>query len=322
MNTKHTQPPTVECLEDRAVPSTVVFDAGANNRMGSARTFAFSSDGAAKILGVSESNRDRDFFRFTAPADGVVSFGIVGRFARMRIQNAFGADMVDAAPGNGLRGGTIGVMAGQTYFVNLQSARDRPAAYNADLMFTSGFGVSVGQWTDVPLSQFAGLSGLTNIPLPPPLPPVTINPPGGSDSPTPTPTPPGGDTPPPTPAPEPGNQFPEAESNNSLSTANAFDFGSDKFIELQGVVGAEDTDYFTFRPAQTGTIEVSGAAGVRVELLDRNGLVLYDFGDGSDSTTTSNVGAHIDQTFFLRVTSSGEAETAYSANVTLVGLQR
>jgi Ca2+-binding RTX toxin-like protein len=120
-------------------PTGVIAEAEVNDLRILATAFALDAGGAATLTGVSDSRDDKDYFVFTAPADGVLSAVVTapnGEAARLVIADVCGDAVLATQPGDGVNAGEGRIVAGTMYFVMLRATGDAAAAYSVDLLLT------------------------------------------------------------------------------------------------------------------------------------------------------------------------------------------
>lgn len=134
--------PQLEVLEDRLLLSASFGEIEPNNRKGQATSFSFPEDGIVQLSGTSLSKSDKDFFVFTAAATGTVDVQVSydGAPAKLKVENSLGVKVFETEPNDGNNGGTMNVVAGQTYFLRLRSQQPTSSAYLVDLVFSGGGG--------------------------------------------------------------------------------------------------------------------------------------------------------------------------------------
>ncbi|MDB5350338.1 MAG: hypothetical protein JWN86_1585 [Planctomycetota bacterium] len=154
MNRKRRSFLGLERLEDRKLLSVLVAERENNNRVGRANEFAFDGDGIVQLQGVSQNRGDKDFFRFTAPATGVMNIAVRARngaFAQLEVESQGGVRLFETQPADGANSGSLSLTAGQAYFVRLRSPVNARASYAVDL-FLGGSPTSGGTGTPSPVA--------------------------------------------------------------------------------------------------------------------------------------------------------------------------
>ena len=94
------------------------------------------SDGVVQLQGTSLSDDDKDFFRFTMPADGDISFEVNstnGNFAQLQLEDRLGNDIIETEPNDGINSGSVTLRGGDTFYVRLRSKTDGPAEYQVNI---------------------------------------------------------------------------------------------------------------------------------------------------------------------------------------------
>lgn len=119
-----------------AAPADVFDEVEPNDVKGTALAFAFPLANVVRITGTSVNSDDKDFFKFTAAANGTISAHVYtedGQLANVEIESQFGADVLEIEQGDGQNSAQGQIVAGVTYFVRVRSETDGPAQYLLDL---------------------------------------------------------------------------------------------------------------------------------------------------------------------------------------------
>jgi len=122
-------------------PLGVIVESEGNDRLAQADRFVTDASGAATLQGVSESDRDDDYFVFTPDSDGLLTIDVKssnGNFAQAQVENALGNELFDTEPNDGINRGNVNVNLGQDVFIRMRSKTDGPAVYAVDLLFAEG----------------------------------------------------------------------------------------------------------------------------------------------------------------------------------------
>ncbi len=135
---------SVELLEPRALLSTIVAETEPNDRKSEADAITFdAADGAADLTGSVSSRRDRDFFAFTAAADGQVGLNIStnnGFVGKVNVETAAGVELFETEPNDGINSGVFNVVAGQRVFVRVRGQSGSTGDYTVHLSLTGDTG--------------------------------------------------------------------------------------------------------------------------------------------------------------------------------------
>lgn len=119
----------------------IIVESEVNDRMAQSDRFALDARGKATLQGTSLNDDDKDYFAFTAPADGLLSINVNspnGNVAQAQVENALGLELFDTEPNDGINNGSVEVAGGQDVFVRMRSKTDGPAEYAVDLVFAEG----------------------------------------------------------------------------------------------------------------------------------------------------------------------------------------
>jgi len=137
--------------EDDDVPPVVgdtqtgdtITEAEANNTKPTANAFVLTSGTAQTLEGTSTNHRDKDFFRFTATANGTVDVSIAsvsGPLVDLEVEGeGEEEDLLELEPDDGGSStGSFSVIAGRTYFIRLRGPDNEqaPSQYAIELTFT------------------------------------------------------------------------------------------------------------------------------------------------------------------------------------------
>jgi hypothetical protein len=117
-------------------PENAISESEPNDRKEQADAFELGADGQAQLQGIASGLRDRDFYRFTASADGTLSVSVeatAGPVPKLQVEDEFGNKMLETEPNNGLNSGGFTVTGGTTYFIRLRSPGRAAAGYLVDL---------------------------------------------------------------------------------------------------------------------------------------------------------------------------------------------
>jgi hypothetical protein len=118
-----------------AAAVTRVLESEPNDRQSAADRFSLNA-GPVRLLGTSQSDKDKDFFVFTPNRSGTVHVNVAssnGRIASLEVEDARGRTLFETEPKNGVNSGEFSVTQGVNYFIRLR-AKDRAAAgYLVDL---------------------------------------------------------------------------------------------------------------------------------------------------------------------------------------------
>ena len=121
-----------------------------NDRKSRANPFDLIPDGVIQLQGTSASDRDRDFFVFTMPADGDVTFEVLSpnnEFAQLQIEDRFGNDIVESDPNDGVNIGSVTLRGGDTFFLRMRAKDSAPAQYEVNIGLTAPTGAVIGEDT-------------------------------------------------------------------------------------------------------------------------------------------------------------------------------
>jgi hypothetical protein len=139
---------TVESLERRELLSTLVAETEPNDRKSAADEITFDVvDGAADLTGSIAMRRDRDFFAFTAAADGPVGLNLTpsnGFVGKVNVESAAGVELFETEPNDGVNSGFFNVVAGQRIFIRVRGQSGSTGDYNVHLSLTGDAGGGSG----------------------------------------------------------------------------------------------------------------------------------------------------------------------------------
>ncbi len=129
--------PRLESLEHRQMLSATTIETEPNDKSATADVAVFDTvDGAARLEGTIANRKDRDFFRFTAPAAGPLQLAAVGSnglVAKVHVYNGQGVEIFETEPNDGVNAGSFLVQSGQQYTVRVKSADDTTGNYQVNL---------------------------------------------------------------------------------------------------------------------------------------------------------------------------------------------
>lgn len=303
--------------EPGTAPADLVAEAEPNDSRSEATAFAFGSDGEVQLAGVSQSDDDKDFFRFTASETGLLRINVLApndNFAALQIEDAAGTKLFETEPNDGVQSGAFHVVAGTSYSLRMRSKTDAAAEYLVELKMTrdgdltadtvidrsdvveamlgwlhhgnSGHGADDNYDGRVSLDEILRIRNLQDA--------------SGA---------------------EPGNVLTETESNGSQSSANRFRLGSDGAIQLQGTSRNDrDKDYFTFVPEVSGTLTVNVASPngnfAALEIEDAASVDVFETEPNDDvNSGTSQVVAGTQ--YFVRLRGKTATAADYEVNLSL-----
>ena len=132
----------IESLERRECLTATVMEVEPNDDQFQGTPFAMDpADNSAELIGTSVNDDDKDWFRFTVPADGTLTADVAsgnGNFAALEVERANGMEVMSTDPNDGINTASAGVSAGEELFVRLRSKTDSAADYNALLTLDAG----------------------------------------------------------------------------------------------------------------------------------------------------------------------------------------
>lgn len=155
--------PPVDGSDPVPSPSAVVRDTRRDDSIGRANAVQLTAGAAVQLRGT-VTRRDRDYFVFTAPADGTLSIGsrtLNGVLAKVEVQDSTGAKLFETEPNDGVTTGNISLVAGRTYVLRVRSAVNNTASiYAVDVLFgrissPGGGGGETGGGSGSPSGSFA-----------------------------------------------------------------------------------------------------------------------------------------------------------------------
>lgn len=126
-------------------PAELASESEPNDRPAQANVAELGSDGQVTLVGVSVSDRDKDFFRVTPLSTGNLSVAVRadgGQLAKLEVTNQAGADVFETQPNNGINAGAFAVQAGATYWLRLRSPNNAPAPYLVDIALAQDAGLA------------------------------------------------------------------------------------------------------------------------------------------------------------------------------------
>ena len=121
-----------------------------NDRKFRATPFDLIQDGVIQLQGTSTNDDDKDFFVFTMPSTGDVSFEVTSpnnEFAQLQIEDRFGNDIIETDPNDGINTGSVTLQGGDTFYLRMRAKDDAPAQYEVNIGLTAPTGTAVGQGT-------------------------------------------------------------------------------------------------------------------------------------------------------------------------------
>ena len=119
-----------------------------NNQKARATPFELIQDGVIQLQGTSQNDRDRDFFVFTMPADGDVTFEVFspnGEFADLEIEDRFGNEIIETEPDSGINTGSVTLRGGDTFFLRMRADDALAAQYEVNIGLTAPTGAIIGE---------------------------------------------------------------------------------------------------------------------------------------------------------------------------------
>lgn len=119
-----------------------------NDRKFRATPFDLIQDGVIQLQGTSTSDDDKDFFSFTMPADGDVTFEVFStnnEFAQLQIEDRFGNDIIETDPNDGVNTGSVTLQGGDTFYLRMRAKDAAPAQYEVNIGLTAPTGPAIGE---------------------------------------------------------------------------------------------------------------------------------------------------------------------------------
>ncbi len=115
--------------------TTTVNESENNDQKSRADRFHLFPGTSVELNGTSSSDRDKDFFVFTAQATGNITVNVqsVTGSTSLEVEDVFSVELFETEPNDGINSGSFNVIAGRTYFIRLRSVDDRSSTYRATL---------------------------------------------------------------------------------------------------------------------------------------------------------------------------------------------
>ncbi len=309
----------LESFERRQLMTATVVELEPNDTHATATAFELSAAETVVLEGTSQGSQDKDFYTFTAAADGVLSAVVTspnGVLPSLEIETAQGQDVLETEPNDGVNVAATRIDAGIKYFVRVRATGDAAAAYSVALSVGDHLPgdanddgqTDVSDLNDVRNNFGSSGAGDTNDD-------GTVNVEDlnavrnnfGSELDEPV----------------PGGIVSEVEPNGAKDTATEFFVAPLAEAKLVGTsTNADDRDFFTFVAPASGTVFVTvrstngNVPGAEMEDSASVNILETEPNDGVDSAS----GAVIEgETYFLRVRSKNESAADYAVTVSFEG---
>jgi len=126
----------LETFERRQMMTVTVAELEPNDTHATATAFEISDAEPVVLAGNSPSSQDKDFYTFTAAADGVLSASVAsanGVLPSLEIETAQGQEVLETEPNDGVNFAATRIDAGIKYFVRVRATGDEAADYAVTL---------------------------------------------------------------------------------------------------------------------------------------------------------------------------------------------
>jgi hypothetical protein len=287
-----------EALEARQLMAIDVLEGAepANSVPATAMVFTFPAADNTAVLKGQANKDDKDFFAFTAPANGTLQATLPTLRADLEVEDGSSREILELEPKDGRTTGSVQLVAGQRYTVRLRGTEKAATAYEATLVFTPG--AATPPTTPAPVVGGVddhGGHGGDDV---------------GDDN-------NGGVITPPTTEDAAATVVAEVEPNNARLGATRFSLtGSTR---LEGSASKDDRDFFAFTVPADGNFTIGlrtppGAGKVQVEIEDQSGREVLEL-EPHDGISSGTVALVAGRTYQLRVKADAATPVAYEVDL-------